>query len=295
MGVNSDDGFRLSVGEEPTRQILEVEAPSSIAGPIAAVVTTDEWNDFGGPIPTSPISAQGVFVEPAEACEEITNAAELAGNIALIDRGTCGFTDKILNAQEAGAIAVVMINNAPSFPINMGGTPESEITIPVMMISQSDGDTLRSNADGLTLSIGADRNTVLGEFGAGRGAANTTFAFYIPEAGIYPFRLVWWEGGGGASVEWFSITEDGTNVLVNDQATEGHLKAYTERDFVPPMVTEFNAPELVDGEIVISWTGEGTLQEATSITGPWTDSATQTNPQSRPVDEAEAKFFRIQQ
>jgi hypothetical protein len=42
----------------------------------------------------------------------------------------------------------------------------------------------------------------------------------------------------------------------------------------------------------ISWTSTGTLEEAPSVTGPWTDSANQNNPQSRP-STGPATFFRL--
>jgi len=65
----------------------------------------------------------------------------------------------------------------------------------------------------------------LGQFDAGRGAADTIFTVVVEEAGVYPFRTVWFEGGGGANVEWFSVKADGTKVLINDTANGG-LKAY---------------------------------------------------------------------
>jgi len=68
----------------------------------------------------------------------------LAGKVALIDRGTCFFTDKVLAAQNAGALAVVMVNNVAGAPIVMGGTPSSPVTIPGMMISQDDGAKLKA-------------------------------------------------------------------------------------------------------------------------------------------------------
>ena len=60
-------------------------------------------------------------------------------------------------------------------------------------------------------------------FNAGRGAADTIFGFAVPEAGVYPMRLIWYEGGGGANVEWFTVGSDGTKTLIN---AEGGLKAY---------------------------------------------------------------------
>ena len=45
-----------------------------------------------------------------DACSPLTNAAAVAGNIAIVDRGTCGFPVKVKNAQNAGAVAVIIGN-----------------------------------------------------------------------------------------------------------------------------------------------------------------------------------------
>jgi len=57
--------------------------------------------------------------------------------------------------------------------------------------------------------------------------SDTRFTFVVEEAGVYPFRLTWENGGGDAYVEWYSVKADGTKVLVNDTANGG-LKAYRE-------------------------------------------------------------------
>ncbi len=62
----------------------------------------------------------------------------LKGKIAVIYRGTCSFVIKVKNAQTAGAIGVIMINNAAGAPIVMGGT-DNTITIPAVMVSDTDG------------------------------------------------------------------------------------------------------------------------------------------------------------
>ena len=72
----------------------------------------------------------------------------------------------------------------------------------------------------------------LGEFEGGRGAGDTIFSFTVPEAGIYPFRTVWEQGGGDANIEWFTVQEDGTKVLVNDMENGG-IKAYRAAAPVP--------------------------------------------------------------
>jgi hypothetical protein len=66
----------------------------------------------------------------------------ISGKIVLIDRGNCNFTEKVQNAQAAGALAVIMINNVAGNPIIMGGGPINTITVPAIMVSQSDGATL---------------------------------------------------------------------------------------------------------------------------------------------------------
>jgi hypothetical protein len=82
-----------------------------------------------------------------ELCGAAQNADQLDGNIALVYRGNCPFVDKVLNAQAAGAIAVIVVNNVPGGVIAMGGT-SSQINIPSVMISQADGNLLASEAGG---------------------------------------------------------------------------------------------------------------------------------------------------
>lgn len=80
---------------------------------------------------------------PNEGCGTISNATDLAGNIAVAVRGTCNFSEKAVNAQNAGATALVIINNQASAPTSLGsGTGAASVTIPVIMISQSQGATL---------------------------------------------------------------------------------------------------------------------------------------------------------
>lgn len=80
-------------------------------------------------------------------CETIVNSADIAGKIAMVYRGVCEFGLKALNAQNAGAIGVVIINNQGA-PVGMAaGTSGPEVTIPVVMISTDAGANLRSEVD----------------------------------------------------------------------------------------------------------------------------------------------------
>jgi minor extracellular serine protease Vpr len=79
----------------------------------------------------------GTPTSTADACDPLA-AGSLAGRVALIRRGTCGFFVKATNAQNAGAIAVVIYNNvAGRQSITVAGTPA--VTIPVVSISDVDG------------------------------------------------------------------------------------------------------------------------------------------------------------
>ena len=64
---------------------------------------------FGAPLTTSGITGNVVVAVPADGCTAITSA--VAGRIAVIDRGTCEFGLKALNAQKAKAMAVIVANN----------------------------------------------------------------------------------------------------------------------------------------------------------------------------------------
>ncbi|RYV03417.1 peptidase M36 [Shewanella sp. OPT22] len=91
-----------------------------------------------------------------DGCDVVTNAETLEGNIALIDRGACSFIDKILNAQNAGAIGVIVANNADGSAIRMGGDdPKLEIQIPNIMISKAEGMELDQaiSAGDVTISM----------------------------------------------------------------------------------------------------------------------------------------------
>ena len=102
---------------------------------------------FGGAFTTDGVTEDLVLLldeesdpDPNDGCESVTNSGDLSGKIALIRRGTCEFGFKALVAQNAGAIAVVVINNVEGPPIIMaGGDFGDQVTIPALMISDVTG------------------------------------------------------------------------------------------------------------------------------------------------------------
>lgn len=80
-----------------------------------------------------------------EACDSIEN--NLAGKIAMIYRNTCGFGVKALNAQNAGAIGVIIVNREPGLVNMNGGAEGANVTIPVTFISDAEGLLIRNQID----------------------------------------------------------------------------------------------------------------------------------------------------
>jgi uncharacterized repeat protein (TIGR01451 family) len=146
-------------GGEPA-PIVQVNTPAGIAGDYLAAGAT-----FGPPVTPSgtPPGPHNVVValdaanasgpSTTDGCTALTNAAAVAGNIALIDRGTCGFIVKVKNAQNAGAVGVIIADNAPgSPPAGLGGT-DPTITIPAVRVTLADGNTLKANIATLNATL----------------------------------------------------------------------------------------------------------------------------------------------
>lgn len=82
-------------------------------------------------------------------------AGSLTGKIALISRGVCSFSQKIRSAQDAGAMAVLVVNNVGGDPIAMGlGGIPNEPTVPAYQLGLADGLAVKAH-DGAALTIGA--------------------------------------------------------------------------------------------------------------------------------------------
>ena len=61
--------------------------------------------------------------------------------------------------------------------------------------------------------------TFVSEFNDGRGAADTSARVKITKAGLYAARILWFEGGGGANLEFVERKADGTRAAVNGPGT----------------------------------------------------------------------------
>jgi extracellular elastinolytic metalloproteinase len=128
---------------------LNISNPSTIAGNYSVVESNFSINNkLSGTISGNFILVDdaGAAVTTSLGCATpFDNAASIAGKIAVIDRGgtNCSFVLKVKNAQNAGAIAVLVVNNVATTPIAMGGT-DNTITIPAFMISQASGNNIKA-------------------------------------------------------------------------------------------------------------------------------------------------------
>lgn len=298
MAVSSDDGFRLTCAESQTRKsMLSVVAPANLAGDLPAMASMNGYDGvaFGAPLPTTPIVAQAVEADPligTDGATPLNNAAAMAGKIAIIQRGTYTFVTKCQLAEQAGAVAVIIANNAANAatdPGIMGGS--GVINIPCLFVKYSDGMNLINAAttgtdSPLILSIGDDASVKLGEANYGKGASDVGFAFTVPQAGVYPFRLAWENGGGDANCEWFTYNmATGERTLVNDVANGG-LKAFITRAPVAPTLSVGK-----DGGVwKISYTG--VLRAANTVNGAYEIVPGASSPYTIPTGDAAAKFYR---
>lgn len=96
------------------------------------------------------------------ACSNDNRADGLSGKIVIINRGVCFFTEKVTFAQQAGALAVLIVNNeeGSNIPSPMGGDNDGSITIPSVGLTNQDGTNLYDLLDnGQTVSVSLTSST----------------------------------------------------------------------------------------------------------------------------------------
>lgn len=194
------------------------------AGPAAGTIRVGEAS-FGQPIGATPVTGQVMPISEqtpggGAGCTPLNAANALAvnGRVALMSRGVCAFTIKVKNAQDAGAIAVMISDNVVEnavAPSGLGGA-DPTVTIPAVRIFQSDGDKLREvtkrrsrSGSGVTVAIGL----VVAQY-AGADALNRA-QMYAPN----PFQ-------SGSSVSHFDTTMSPNQLMepaINGDLTQSVL------------------------------------------------------------------------
>jgi hypothetical protein len=114
LTVNNSQEYKVPV--------VRINSPGAVAK--TYIFSTAQ---FGPPLTNVNLTANAVFVndgtaDPTLGCNSpLTNSAQLSGKIALVDRGTCSFSQKVYYAQQAGAIAVIVFNNVPGGGVVLWG------------------------------------------------------------------------------------------------------------------------------------------------------------------------------
>ncbi len=165
-----------------------------------------------------------------------------------------------------------------------------------MGVNSDDGFTV---TPALSITDPAATN-ILGQFEGGRGASDSTFGFFVEQDGLYPFRLMWEQGGGGASVEWWVLSDDNTVFQPINSATNGPPA------FVPPCSNKDIMAQLVATNLIVQWPDAGlghlfVLQQSGALGSPTVWSNAVNIPQliggSRtatiPVEPGENRIFRL--
>ena len=135
--------------------LLTINSPAAIAGDYAAGAAS-----FGPPLSNPGLTGNVVLGDDgvgvgSDACTALVNGGAISGNIALVDRGTCAFTIKVKNAQDAGATGVIVADNVAGPVAGMAGS-DPTITIPSLRVTLATGNLIKgqlSNGVNATLHI----------------------------------------------------------------------------------------------------------------------------------------------
>jgi len=166
---------------------------------------------FGNPLSAGAVTGPVTLVNDGVAAPDLNDACEplapgsLTGQIALVNRGTCGFIVKVKNCQDAGAIAVIVADNAAGCPPAGLGGADPTITIPSVRVTLPDGNALKLMV-GLNVTLSVDNSVKAGADAAGR------FLMYSP----VPFA-------SGSSVSHFDVSA--TPNLLMEPAINNNLSS----------------------------------------------------------------------
>ncbi|MBU6283434.1 M4 family metallopeptidase, partial [bacterium] len=210
-----------------------VSSPAGIAGTYLGGAAA-----FGPRFDTTGITAVVVAAldgtaPTGDACEAVAAPAQVAGRIAFVDRGNCNFAVKVKNAQNAGAVAVIVADNDPSAAegSGMSGT-DATITIPSVRVSKAAGDLLRgalASSPVATLRAEPRDNSVrwlMGEDASGFGGAirdmwNPACANDPGRVGDARYYCGSADGGGVHTNS--GVPNHGYALLVDGGTFEGHV------------------------------------------------------------------------
>jgi uncharacterized protein (TIGR03437 family) len=236
-----------------TPTLSTISSPADAADVIAVAASTNshQWfypltvNGLGvyhsqpgtGPQPSS--AWGGPIVDAtaggdAQACSALTPGS-LSGAIALVARGSCLFTDKIQNAQNAGATGVIVSNNPGDDTLvvmSAGGTG-----IPATFIGYDDGQTIRqflSSTPKAQVSIGVAIQSV--EVSSYNQMA--TFSSRGPVPGTSTLKP--------------DLTAPGTDIYLAAESYDPFGDLYSPNGYLASQGTSFSSPQVAGMAALVS-------------------------------------------
>jgi len=259
--------------------IFSGESPVAIQGAYA-MTFAPAGADWGVPDLLDPLNAvldTLVLLDdgtPADSlgCNPAINGVDIAGNIAILYRGDCEFGMKAFNAQNAGAIACVIINNVPGGPVGMaGGTQGLNVTIPVVMIGDDSGAILIAEMQNGPVEVFIGNKTGFYPNDIGllnrsilRSKATAMPSLLAQTNADYEFQV-------GAWVYNFGF-EDQANVSLSATAEVGGTTVYDETSVIIPLLLAGDSVELTLPDFSLATYDEGYYNMMYTITSDSVDS-----------------------
>ena len=207
----------LCSSHSPALPVVVINTPADIAKLCFAGAA-----QFGPQVTATGITSNIVVgVDPSDAagpltsdgCSALTNGAAVTGKIALLDRGTCGFAIKVKNAQNAGAIGVVIGNNVEAVAGMAGADPT--ITIPSVMIKLSDRNRIVNRLATSAVNVTIKDNTTTAKTDSYRwlmGEKSTAFGGAIRDMWM---PTCYGDPGKVSDAEYYCASDDGGGVHSN--------------------------------------------------------------------------------
>lgn len=331
LQLNEETVAPAFVRDEETLTTLITHTPSELLPPLSENTITIAWSDTAGtrytnsgtfrvgdyetvpasialPAGSGVITDAGFKVRVYQITTNLTASSEFAESILAGERGE-NIADLTI-ADENGFFVEPSItstidydlNSAPlgfsTFPGIPGITDSKEnfVTEALAFVEFPTAGFYQMGVrtdDGFILHAGAeDEEGVLGSFEGEREPSDTIFGFVIPQPGLYPLRLVYYQARGGGSVRWFSVTPNGEQVLVNDPGHPLALKAFRSTTAVTSTrITTSRA----GNDILLDWTGGGALEVSTNLApGSWVLVPDAASPYTL-VTSNNAAFYRVKQ
>ena len=199
-----------------TFELLNFQAPQQL-DPLSTITGVNSLI-MGNAPPTPHPGANADVVMPGLPGQGTSPAAAAAPTTATISPGSDNYVMEALTYLSLKrGVHVFNFNSDDGFVITTAPNPRD--TLGQIVAFANMGRGLNNGIGGLTLPAGQSAPLIT------QGANSGTYAFsvIVPEDGIYPFRILYWQGGGGVNAELVTINrQNGTPLLINDLASDAN-------------------------------------------------------------------------